>query len=309
MVTVVVLVVTGTVVALGSAPAVARGSLRPARPETAFSRPAHSSHISPTCQPEPDKPCPQGNDVWAGYVATPLGSTFTAVSASWVQTRAQCPENDAWALFWVGLDGSSDMSVQQGGSEAQCTGGVPHYYAWWEMYPSDLIQQAFSVAVGDHISSSVVYSSAADTYTVTVDDITSGQSLVVVCWTDASPTNADTYTVTEDGVTTGPSPFVVDGVDQLLCPSSDPCANSSAEWIVEAPGGDDGSLYPLAHFQPVSFRAANAVTASGQTGPITDTAWEHSALDLTATNETVLASVSGLKEGGKRFRVVWHQSQ
>jgi hypothetical protein len=229
---------------------------------------------------------------------------FTGASASWVQTRAQCPRNDAWALFWVGLDGSSSQTVEQGGSEAQCTGGVPHYYAWWEMYPSDLIQQAFPVAVGDHISSSVVYSPAADSYTVTVDDTTSGQSLVVVCWTDAAPTNADMYTVTQDGVTTGPTPF-----GDALCPASDPCANSSAEWIVEAPGGDDGSLYPLAHFHPVSFRAATAVTASGQTGPITDDAWEHSALDLTATDETVLASVSGLKQDGNRFRVVWDHSQ
>jgi hypothetical protein len=117
------------------------------------------------------------------------------------------------------------------------------------------------------------------------------------------------YTVTQDGVTTGPSPFEVDGVDQLLCAANDPCNNSSSEWIVEAPGGNDGSLYPLARFHPISFQSANAVTASGQSGSITDSAWQHAAMDLTTTNGTDLATVSGLKKGGKRFRVVWDRSQ
>lgn len=304
-----VLITGGAVVGVGATPAVAHGAGGGPGSEVAFTHPAENSRMAPSCVPTPTKPCPQNNSLWSGYVVTSLtGGQFTSVSADWIQTWASCgPGKDAWALFWVGLDGSRSQTVEQGGSEAQCVNGTPQYRAWWEMFPTNDIQSSFPVAIGDHISASVVFSSAADTYTVTVDDTTSGQSLVVVCWTNASPVNPDMYTISLDGgAPSDPTSFPTSG-DQtgVLCSSGRPCENSSAEWVVEAPGGDSsrpGGLYPLAHFRPVTFQSANAVDASGDNGSISDTAWQNTGLDLTTTSGTPLADVSPLRNGGRRFR-------
>ncbi|HXQ44496.1 MAG TPA: G1 family glutamic endopeptidase [Acidimicrobiales bacterium] len=262
--------------------------------------------------PTPTKPCPQANYLWSGYVDTSLaGGQFTSVSANWIQTKATCGQANrgAWALFWVGLDGSRSVTVEQGGTEAQCVNGKPRYSAWWEMYPTNLVQTSFPIAVGDHISASVVYSSASDTYTVTVQDTTSGQSLVVVCWTNASAVNPNMYTVTLDGgPPSGPTAFPVTQTQSgILCSPSNPCQNASAEWVVEAPGDDPsnpGGLYPLAHYLPVTFQSANAVDVSGDSGSISDPAWEHTGYDLTTTSDVHLADVSALKSDGTQFRDV-----
>jgi hypothetical protein len=299
------------VVVVGATPAVAHGSRQGAHSQVADTHSVENSGMLPSCVPTPSKPCPEANSVWSGYVVTPLsGGQFTSVSAKWVQTRASCgPGRDAWALFWAGLDGIRSMTVEQGGSEAQCVNGTPQYYAWWEMYPTNDVQPAFPVAVGDHISASVVYSSAADTYTVTVDDTTSGQSVVVVCWTNASAVNPNMYTISLDGgPPNGPTSFPPFGNQTgILCGSGNPCENASAEWVVEAPGGDSsrsGGLYPLAHFRPVTFQSANAVDASGDNGSISDPAWQHMGYDLTSTSGETLAVVSQLRGAGSRFRDV-----
>jgi len=294
----------GTMAALGTTPALASSPPPHARPAPGFSHPASISGAHTACQPAVNH-CPVTSQIWAGYVDAAFSTSFTSVSADWVQTRVTCPKPDAWSLFWIGLDGRTSQTVEQGGSEAQCLGGTPHYYAWWEMYPTDAIQPAFPVSVGDHIDASVVYSAANDTYTVTVNDTTAGHThaLVVVAATQAADTDPNTYTITQDGVTTGPTSFA----PGTLCLPSTPCQNSSAEWIVEAPGGDGSpqTLYPLARFGPIVFRGANAIDTDDNDGTITDPAWQYTALDLVNTAARQLVGVDGLKNGGRRFRAYY----
>jgi hypothetical protein len=253
------------------------------------------------CQPT-KRICPHTNNVWSGYVLTPIpGHPFTSVSASWIQRPATCPSPNAWALFWVGLDGWSSFgsqTVEQGGTSAQCVGGKPQYDVWWEMFPTNSVQLAFPIAVGDQINASVVFSSPDSTYTITVDDVTPPKkSLVVV-----SDISANTYTVTVNGVTTGPTSYS----PSTVCSVGMPCQNTSAEWVVEAPGGNGspGTLYPLARFKPVTFTSAAAQNDQGHQGSISDTAWQATALDLTTTAGKYLASVGQLKRAGTAFRDV-----
>lgn len=56
-------------------------------------------------------------------------------------------------MFWVGLDGWWDDTVEQGGTSARCVNGTPQYATWWEMYPTNAIQTVFSINAGDSIRS------------------------------------------------------------------------------------------------------------------------------------------------------------
>lgn len=147
---------------------------------------------------------------WSGYADT--STTFSTVTASWTEPSASCSgRTTQLAAFWVGIDGYSSSSVEQDGTLIECYKGTAYQYTWWEMYPTNDIQVVGStLAAGDHIASSVVRSGTS--YTLKVTDSTH---------------SADSFSTTQ------------------TCSS---CANSSAEWIAEAPSGSSG-VYPLAHFQ------------------------------------------------------------
>ena len=295
---------TGTV--LGTGAGGDTGVTAPA--QVGFTNPAARTRNRSTCGARSTGPCPQANTVWSGYtIVEPLGRQITTVSASWVQTKAKCSRgSDAWSLFWVGLDGAANAdnnhSVEQGGTSAQCEGGgSPVYEAWWEIYPANDVETTFPVAVGDHISASVVYSDSDNTITITVDDTTSNNSLVAVV-SDSAAADPDTYTLTVNGNTSGPDAF-----QSTLCGPSDPNGpcGTSAEWVVEAPSGAPGGLYPLAHFRPITFESAQATDAEGNQGSIASPDWNTSALDLTSQAGLLLARVSGLDQKGTSFTDRW----
>ena len=157
---------------------------------------------------------------WSGYAAT--GSTYTSVSASWVQPAVTCSSGDQYSAFWVGLDGYSSSTVEQTGTEADCDGKTAQYYAWWEMYPGASVEYStttYPVKAGDHLTASVTYTSP-NSFTLTIDDTT---------WA-----NPATTTQTLNGA-----------------------ARSSAEVIVEAPCCTlFGGILPLADFGTASFTAS-----------------------------------------------------
>lgn len=94
---------------------------------------------------------------WSGYAA--YGTTFTSVAGSWTQPEANCSgvrgRRVALAAFWVGLDGYESNTVEQTGTEADCDGARPVYYAWYELYPQRLFVIAHEVKPGDAISARV----------------------------------------------------------------------------------------------------------------------------------------------------------
>ncbi|HEY7947750.1 MAG TPA: hypothetical protein VID75_08740 [Acidimicrobiales bacterium] len=300
----------GALVLSGATPAAAKKTPHRAGPERAFTIPVEKSGVHAVCQPRQNKSCPTTNTTWAGYVVSPeSGHQMTTVSASWVQKPVTCPKPDAWVLFWAGIDGWSQIgnaTVEQGGSSAQCNPGQPvDYEAWWEMYPTNDVQTVFPIAVGDHISASVVFSSTDDTYTVSVADATNGHSFIVVA---SVPDNS--YTIARNGGQPGqPISFASGQAGSVVCGPGSPCLNSSAEWIVEAPGGDGAGLYPLAHFKPTVFSSAFAADSVGDKGSITTNGWLSTALDLTTGSGTQEATVTPLSNQGHSFRVVWSRGQ
>jgi hypothetical protein len=203
---------------------------------------------------------------WAGYADT--GSSFSKVSASWTEPSASCSSRtEQLAAFWVGIDGYSSSSVEQDGTLIECYRGKSYQYTWWEMYPTNAIQVVGeTAAAGDAITATVTRSGTS--YTLTVTDATH---------------SADSFTTTQS------------------CSS---CANSSAEWIAEAPSGSSG-VEPLAHFS--SWTAANASVTEGTTSGVISSFTDDEITMIDSSGATK-ALPSALNSGGNGFSVAWERA-
>jgi len=153
---------------------------------------------------------------WSGYAVT--GSRFTSVSSSWTEPTATC-SGTAYSSFWVGLDGDTSGTVEQTGTDADCSGSTPQYYAWYEMYPKFPVNLRGTVRPGDHLSASVT-TNGSGSFTLTITDSTQG-------WTNTTTARLKSAKL------------------------------ASAEVIAEAPSSSGGVL-PLANFGTVSFSGASA---------------------------------------------------
>lgn len=214
---------------------------------------------------------PRGTDtvvdsnIWSGYVAQ-SSSTFTSVTATYVQPKVTCPAGEPEVYFWVGLDGYTDSTIEQDGTGALCggtNGTTVVYFAWWEMYPNVL--QYFPghryLHAGDTIKATVTYS--AGDYNLTVKDVTAGRSNTVV-----EP-----------------------------CTAEQGCAGASAEWIIEDPGGST-----LADWGTMNFSGAKAAT-TGSLEPISD--YTYTGIDMVDSDGNYLAQVGSLNAKGNKFADTW----
>lgn len=161
---------------------------------------------------------------WSGYAVSGSGP-YTSVSSSWVEPAVTCPAKaTTYSSFWVGLDGDTTSTVEQTGSEADCSRGTPLYYSWYEMYPAAPVNFTNTVRVGDTFTGTVS-SNGSGQFTLTLTDNTQG-------WTQ-------TEHKTLAGATLG-----------------------SAEVIAEAPSSGSRVL-PLSNFNDVFFGAAQPATVNG----------------------------------------------
>lgn len=160
--------------------ALAAAGAAPAHADTAGPVPAghHSlprSHpFLPALHGNPASKNPAANRTsqnWSGYAAS--GGTYTSVTSTWVQPSVTCTTNGI-AAFWVGLDGMGSPSVEQTGTAADCSTGSPVYFAWWELYPqNDMQQYRDAVTPGDVLTATVTSLGGAQ-YELDLSDTTKG---------------------------------------------------------------------------------------------------------------------------------------
>jgi hypothetical protein len=94
---------------------------------------------------------------WSGYAVQGAGQ-YRSISASWTQPAVECARTPrGWSAFWVGLDGDTTNTVEQTGTEADCSNGTAVYYAWYEMYPKYPVNYPNPVSAGDTLLASVTY--------------------------------------------------------------------------------------------------------------------------------------------------------
>jgi hypothetical protein len=176
--------------------------------------------------------------------------------------------------------------VEQIGTDSDCSGGKPSYYAWYEFYPepSYYAGALTNLTPGHKMSATVSYNAAKNQFTATITD-------------ETEPSLTFTTTFSPNRATGTPS-------------------RSSAEWIAEAPSGSRGVL-PLADFATVylggdytSLPATCYATIGGVTGPIGSfgaaNIWSSTMVNEKTDVPMATPSPLSTNDGGSSFLVTWY---
>ena len=133
---------------------------------------------------------------WAGYVVetnlvTPEKKSVTDVQGSWRVPSVSASDTNTYSAIWVGLDGSSNRTVEQIGTEQDWSSGGPVYYAWFEMYPQRGYQiMDFPVSPGDRISAEVQWISKTS-FNLMITNLTQSVGFSIVRKRSAQRTSAE----------------------------------------------------------------------------------------------------------------------
>jgi hypothetical protein len=216
---------------------------------------------------------------WSGYAVTGTSDSVTDAKGSWVVPAVDCKSTpNAYASFWVGIDGYDSSTVEQTGTDSDCEGGVATYYAWFEFYPHfSYTVNSLTVVPGDVISADVNYGAK-------------GQFTVSITVNPAShPQTFSTSTKLNQA------------------------KRSSAEWIIEAPYS--GGVLPLADFNSVSFGADSTGVAStcdaavGKTsGAIGSFTGDVVAITMVSDTGVPKSAPSGLSTDKSSFTDAWYHA-
>src|SRR6266404_2385283 len=208
---------------------------------------------------------------WAGYVTATdltlrLKHSVTDVQGSWrVPTVAAAGTQETASAIWVGIDGSSDRTVEQIGTEQDWNMGAPVYYAWFEMYPArGFILTEVPIEPGDQISAEVQFI-PKNQFVLSITNLTQGVGFSITKKRSAKRT--------------------------------------SAEWIVEAPFFR--RILALANFGSVSFTGCSTTITNVDGPVNSTLWQNEELTMENPISSTVLAQPSALTSGGTAFTVDW----
>jgi len=154
---------------------------------------------------------------WSGYAKS---GSYSSATAQWVVPSVSATRQASYSSAWVGIDGFTNSSLIQTGTESDYYNGAAHYNAWWEILPAaETPISSIAVHPGDTMSATITKGSGSS-WTITIKDVTNGGS----------------FTTTQNY--TGPG--------------------TSVEWIEEAPTVG-GRVATLAHYSsPDTFDPGTA---------------------------------------------------
>jgi hypothetical protein len=96
---------------------------------------------------------------WSGYAVPGTGATH--VIGTWIEPAVTCSVGEnSWSSPWVGIDGNTSNTVEQIGGDSDCQNGTAVYYAWYEMYPKNVVGLSMAVHPGDSLTGEVTYTSS-----------------------------------------------------------------------------------------------------------------------------------------------------
>jgi len=212
---------------------------------------------------------------WSGYavetsLTSPQKHAVTSVAGRWtIPTVTASTSAETFSSIWVGIDGYSDGTVEQLGTEQDWTSSGQQNYVWFEMYPHGAFEiVGFPIAPNDEFGAAVTYIGSS-TFVLSITNFTQGVYYRV-------PTR---YT------------------------KSRTAQRSSAEWVLEAPYS--GEILPLADFGTATMTGCKA-TLNNHTGAIGDSSWQNDAITMVTSDGATKARPSVLSPDGTSFSETWN---
>jgi hypothetical protein len=222
---------------------------------------------------------------WSGYAVAGADDSFTSVSASWTVPTVTCAVGETdYSSQWIGIDGDASPTVEQDGSEADCSNGTPVYDAWYEMYGDDVSSLNYGAEVELCPSHSTQCPTGPYYPVVPGDAMSAHVSVSGTSWTleIQDTTHAWNYSRT----VTWSTP-----------------EEASAEWIIERPELGNNQLASLSDFGTAGFTSMDATQTTSQTaaalgaGPL--------AMTSSSSNDYVLSLPGALGNTGDSFTATW----
>jgi hypothetical protein len=116
---------------------------------------------------------------WSGLLTS---GTFQGIAGEWTVPSVQVTTANKYSCTWVGLDGYSNQSLIQTGTEQDSYLGHTRYYAWIETLPANQERITYTngsdvpVAPGD-VMWAYIYETSANEWAIYLQDLTQGWTL------------------------------------------------------------------------------------------------------------------------------------
>jgi Peptidase A4 family len=196
---------------------------------------------------------------WSGWDVT--GSGASHVIGTWTQPAATCSTRESsWSSPWVGIDGDTSNTVEQIGTDTDCSNGTPFYYAWYEMYPKKLFTIGMAVSPGNSFTGEVT-STSPTTFVLRLTNNSTGASF---------QTTQTTRKARRSSVE-----WIMEGPSSGLLTNFGSVGFSSASATIN---GQTGSLGSLSGAQPITMvtsQGASRAVPSGVSGDSFSVNWQH----------------------------------
>jgi hypothetical protein len=113
---------------------------------------------------------------WSGYEQVDTNTqVFTAVKGTWTVPTVTTGPGVQSSCDWVGIDGASNKTLIQVGTDSDNVGGTAVYTAWTEILPAKQDPLSLVINPGDKMEG-LVEQTGARTWAMTLKDLTTGKS-------------------------------------------------------------------------------------------------------------------------------------
>lgn len=135
---------------------------------------------------------PNTSSNWSGYVFE--GSGITGARGTFNVPALNPTAGLSDTTEWVGVDGNADNTLIQAGIDEEYNPKLGHVVItpWWEILPApETPISSMTVSVGDSITAAVQQQSGSTTWTITVTDNTTGQTFATAQYYVGAQTSAE----------------------------------------------------------------------------------------------------------------------
>jgi hypothetical protein len=201
---------------------------------------------------------------WGGYASTLPGQPFRFMRGTFFVPYVNCSTTpDSFSAHWIGLDGFNTDTVEQAGVLAACSGGTPHYAAWYEMFPQFPVYPHIAIRPGDSVTVSVFFQRSTRRFAIVLTDTSNGAHFS----------------------------------RSLACPSGSTCQRTSAEAISEPPSSGN-QILPLTDFRAESFTGIRITDQAGHRGTLRSGRWNTvKIINVSSADNAVLDQPTQLFQG------------